>query len=163
MPKSARFAATFLSFLVALGASAADLRDVKEAARVADVFPAAARVRLLNVWATWCVPCIAEMPDLRAIDETFGPELSIVGVSLDDAIPDARRSDVASFLDKQKITYTNIYFKGLPDKLADELKFDGALPITIAYDRQGKEVWRHQGRLNREETIATIRKLLRRN
>ena len=84
-------------------------------------------------------------------------------MSLDDAIPDAKRSDVASFLDKQKIAFTNIYFKGLPDKLADELKFDGALPITIAYDRRGKEVWRHQGRLNREETIATIRNLLRRN
>jgi thiol-disulfide isomerase/thioredoxin len=163
MPKSARFAATFLSLAVTLAAHGADLRDVKEAARVGDVFPSTARVRLLNVWATWCVPCIAEMPDLRAIDETFGSELAIVGVSLDDAIPDAKRSDVVSFLEKQKISFTNIYFTGLPDKLAEELKFDGALPITIAYDRRGKELWRHQGRLNRNETIANIRELLRRN
>src|SRR5687768_2986531 len=139
MPKSARFAAISLSFFMALAAHAADLRDVKDAARVADVFPATARVRVLNVWATWCVPCVAEMPDLRAIDETFGSEVAVAGVSLDDVIPDAQRSDVVRFLDKLEIAFPNVYYTGLADKLADHLAFDGALPITIIYDRKGKE------------------------
>ena len=35
-------------------------------------------------------------------------------------------------------------------------------PVTVVYDRTGKELWRHQGRLNRDQTIAELRKLLRR-
>lgn len=161
MRKCARFAATFLS-LAALPLLAADLRTVKEPARIADVFPAKAKVRVLNVWAMWCVPCVAEMPDLRAIDDAFGPELAIAGVSLDDMLPDAKRDSTAAFLDKQKIAFPNVYYTGNPDDLGEQLKFDGQIPVTIVYDRDGKELWRHTGRLKREETIARLRETLRR-
>ena len=159
----ARSAATFLSaFAFAASAGAADLRDVKDAALVTNVFPAKASLRLLNVWATWCIPCVEEMPDLRAIDDAFGPELAIVGVSLDDMIPEAKRASVVSFLDKQKIAFPNVYYTGLPEALANRLAFSGEIPITIVYDAKGKEVWRHQGRLNQKKTIAELRALLRR-
>jgi thiol-disulfide isomerase/thioredoxin len=161
MRKCARFAATFLS-LAALPLLAADLRTVKEPARIADAFPAKAKVRVLNVWAMWCVPCVAEMPDLRAIDDAFGPELAIAGVSLDDMLPDAKRDSTAAFLDKQKIAFPNVYYTGNPDDLGEQLKFDGQIPVTIVYDRDGKELWRHTGRLKREETIARLRETLRR-
>ncbi|HVR38086.1 MAG TPA: TlpA disulfide reductase family protein [Thermoanaerobaculia bacterium] len=162
MPKFARFAALFLSAAVALGAHAADLRPIKDPAQIRSVFPAAAKLRVLNVWATWCVPCVAEMPDLRVIDETFGSEVAITGVSLDDMIPGTEREKVVAFLDKQKIAFTNIYYTGNADDLGELLDFDGEIPITIVYDARGKEVWRHRGRLNREETIAQLRDLLRR-
>src|SRR5687767_8460464 len=160
MPKSARFAAISLSFFMALAAHAADLRDVKDAARVADVFPATARVRVLNVWALWCVPCVAEMPDLRAIDETFGAEVALAGISLDDMLPDATPKPVNAFLDKQKIGFPNVYYTGNPDDLGDYLKLSGEIPITIVYDGKGKELWRHQGRIDRTQTIARLRELL---
>ena len=162
MRKFARFAATFLSIL-ALPAIAADLRPVKEPAKISASFPAAAKLRVLNVWALWCVPCVAEMPDLRAIDETFGAEVAMAGISLDDMIPDGSRKTVASFLDKQKIAFPNIYYTGNPDDLAKHLRFSGEIPITIVYDAKGKELWRHQGRLDRNDTIARLRDLLRRN
>ena len=162
MPKYARFAAICLSALLALPLAAADLRPVKTPAEIAKAFPAAAKVRLLNVWATWCVPCVQEMPDLRAIDEMFGSELAIVGVSLDDMIPDTKPEKVVSFLDRQRIAFSNIYYTGNLDALGEHLDFDGEMPLTILYDRKGKELWRHQGRLDRNATIARLRDILRR-
>jgi thiol-disulfide isomerase/thioredoxin len=148
--------------LAALPLLAADLRTVKEPARIASVFPAQAKVRVLNVWAMWCIPCVAEMPDLRAIDETFGAEVALAGVSLDDMLPDAKREKTIAFLDKQKIAFPNVYYTGNPDDLGDHLKFDGEIPVTIVYDAKGKELWRHTGRLKKDETIARLRETLRR-
>ncbi|HEV7919832.1 MAG TPA: TlpA disulfide reductase family protein [Thermoanaerobaculia bacterium] len=151
-----------LLLLLATTAAAAELRDMKQPDRISSAFPAAAKLRVMNVWATWCVPCVAEMPELRAIDETFGPEVAMLGVSLDDMIPGAKRESVITFLDKQKIAYPNIYYTGNADDLGDRIKFDGEIPITIVYDRNGKELWRHQGAIDRKQTIAELRKLLRR-
>lgn len=159
----ARFAVFFLS--LAPIARAASLVEVKDPARIADVFSGKASVRLMNVWATWCVPCVEEMADLRAIDAQFGPEVSIVGVSLDDMIPGDRaatRKKVAGFLDQKKIGYSNVYYSGNSDALADTLRFSGEIPITIIYDRHGRELWRQQGKLDRQKTIAEIKRLLRR-
>jgi thiol-disulfide isomerase/thioredoxin len=162
MRKFARFAALSLSGAVlALPLLAADLRPIKEPAKIAAVFPRAAKLRVVNFWATWCVPCVAEMPDLRAIDDVFGAEVAIAGISLDDMIPDAKQTTVAAFLDKQKIKFPNVYYTGNADKLGAYYRFSGEIPITIIYDAQGKELWRHQGRINKNETIARLRALLK--
>jgi thiol-disulfide isomerase/thioredoxin len=161
MRKCARFTAICLSFL-ALPLAAADLRPAKAPAEIAKAFPAAAKVRLLNVWATWCVPCVQEMPDLRAIDDAFGAEVALAGVSLDDMLPDAKSEKTAQFLDQQKIAFPNVYYTGNADDLGEQLKFSGEIPVTIVFDRKGNELWRHQGRLDREKTIARLRETLRR-
>jgi thiol-disulfide isomerase/thioredoxin len=148
--------------VLALPLLAADLRPTKKPADIAKAFPAAAKVRLVNVWATWCVPCVQEMPDLRAIDAAFGAEVAIVGVSLDDMIPDTKPAKVIDFLDRQKIAFPNIYYTGNLDDLGDHLEFDGEIPLTVVYDNKGKELWRHQGRLERDATIARLRELSRR-
>jgi thiol-disulfide isomerase/thioredoxin len=166
MPKSALFAASFLSVCLALPLAssvfAADLRPVKEPAKIAAVFPAAAKVRVLNVWAMWCVPCVAEMPDLRAIDDAFGREVAIAGVTLDDMLPDAKPVKTAEFLDRQKIAFPNVYYTGNADDLGDRLRFSGEIPITIVYDAKGNELWRQEGRLDRDKIIARLRETLRR-
>ena len=157
------FAAFCLS---ATTAPAARLVEVKEPARIADAFSAKAPLRAINVWATWCVPCVEEISDLGAISNMFGGDLSMIGVSLDDMIPADRaatKKKVESFLDSKKITYSNIYSSGDSDALADSLRFNGEIPITIIYDRNGRELWRQQGRIDRQKTIAEIKRLLRRN
>ena len=154
MPTFALFAAFFLN--------AATLVEVKDPAKIPQSFAAAAPLRVVNVWATWCVPCVEEISDLGAISKQF-PQISMVGVSLDDMIPadrEATKRKVASFLDQRKITYSNLYYSGNSDALADALRFDGEIPITIIYDRKGRELWRQQGKIDRQKTIATIRKLL---
>ena len=148
--------------LVANVASAATLRDVKDPKKIAEVFPRAAKLRVVNIWATWCAPCVAEIPELRALGAAFGPEVALVGVSTDEAVPEGDRAKVAAFLDKQKIAYTNIYYRGSVDDLMSFYRFEGTIPITIAFDRSGKEVWRHEGPVRSADAIAELRKLLRR-
>ena len=162
MPEFVRFAVSFLSVTIAAASFAADVRTIKEPEKIARVFPAAAKVRVLNVWATWCVPCVAEMPVLREIDATFGKELALAGVSLDDMIPGAKPATVVAFLDKQKIGFPHVYYTGGADALADMLLFGGEIPITIVYDGKGRELWRHEGLLDRTQTIARLRDTLRR-
>lgn len=150
-----------LLFLAA-SASAADLRDVRDPARIKEVFPRAAKVRIVNIWATWCVPCVAEMPELRAVSAAFGPEVALTGVSMDDMIPGAKRESVAVFLDRQKIHYVNVYYRGNADDLSRYYRFEGEIPVTIAFDAKGREIWRHQGAIKSASTISDLRKLLRR-
>lgn len=159
MPKFVRFAVSFLS-LAALPLFGATLRDMNKPQQLATVFPKTAKVRVLNVWATWCIPCVHEMPDLRAIDQMFGEEVALVGVSLDDMLPNADRKKTAAFLDKQQITFPNVFWTGSADDLGAYLKSSGEIPLTIFYDASGKELWRHDGRINKEETIARLRTIL---
>jgi thiol-disulfide isomerase/thioredoxin len=156
-----RFAVFCLS--VARAAVAANLVELKEPAKITGAFTANAPVRMINVWATWCVPCVEEMGDLATISNTFGTQLSLVGVSLDDMIPGDRAASkrkVNDFLDQKRITYTNIYYSGNGDALGEKLRFNGEIPITILYDRTGREVWRQQGRLDRAKASVEIKKML---
>ena len=154
--------ALILILFAATSVSAADLRDIKDPAKVQAAFPAAAKLRVVNIWATWCVPCVAEIPELRAVAAALGPEVALAGVSMDDMIPEATREKVILFLDKQKVGYPNLYYRGNSDDLTRYFRFEGEIPVTIAFDRKGKEVWRHQGAIRSADTIAELRKLLRR-
>ena len=160
MPKSAPFAVSFLSALLALPMLAADLRPVRDPYLIEKGFPAKARVRVLNLWATWCAPCVAEMADLRAVDDLFGREVAFVGVSFDAMLPDAKQDKVASFLDKQKITWPNFYYTGNADTIGDYFDFRGELPLTVVYDGAQKELWRHAGRIDKNTLIAQVRAAL---
>ena len=162
MREFVRFAASFLSVVLAVTAFAADLRPAKDPYLIDRTFPATAKVRLVNLWATWCNPCVAEMADLRAIRAAFGKELAITGVSIDDMIPDTRPERVAAFLDKHNIAYPNVYYTGNPETLGSYYDFNGAIPLTILFDADGRELWRKRGTIEREETVAKIRELLRR-
>src|SRR2546428_5308457 len=158
--------APFAVFCLSATAFAANLVEIKEPARVTASFSTKAPVHMVNVWATWCVPCVEEMDDLRAISDMFGTRVSLLGITLDDMIPGDRtaiKRKVTDFLDNKRITYINIYYSGNSDALADKLRFNGEIPITIVYDRSGREVWRQQGKLDRNKAIAEIPKQLGRN
>lgn len=86
----------------------------------------------------------------------------MTGVSMDDMIPGATRERVVAFLDRQKIGYINVYYKGNADDLARYYHFEGEIPVTIAFDAAGREVWRHQGPIKSAKTITELRTLLRR-
>jgi thiol-disulfide isomerase/thioredoxin len=149
-----------------LSAAAAPLPSVRNAAEVLHAFRPDAGVRVVNVWATWCVPCVAEIGDLQAISERFrGRGVEVIGLSLDDAIPDERsrrRKLVTDFLAKHRVGYRNLYFTGRPSDLADELRFDGSIPITIVFDRDGRELLRNEGALDRKAFGQKLETLLQR-
>jgi thiol-disulfide isomerase/thioredoxin len=92
---------------------------------------------LLNLWATWCVPCVAEMPALEALAaERAGTPLAIMAVSVD------RRGEsaVAPFLAQHGLEKLPIYLDPKSD-VAHAFGVD-AIPTTILIDREGREVGR---------------------
>lgn len=160
-----------LVFLVlsttAASAAERDLVLVRNRAEVQSAFSPETKLRVVNLWATWCVPCVAEMPDLQAIDQDFRDrDVEIIGVSLDDAIPgkrEDRQALVRRFLEKKKINFKIAYYVGNTARLADEYDYDAEIPITLVFDKSGKELLRHQGVINRDEFSGRLRALLKTN
>jgi thiol-disulfide isomerase/thioredoxin len=98
------------------------------------------KVVLLNLWATWCVPCRKEMPALDRLQEELGSDrFEVVAVSVDrKGIEGARR-----FLDETKAGKLGLYVDPTTRMLAD-LKAIG-LPATLLIDAQGREIGRLLG------------------
>ena len=93
---------------------------------------------LLNLWATWCAPCVAEMPTLDALAASRD-DIEVLAVSQDMA----GAAKVDAFFAERKFRMLEPY---LDSELAlmTGLKVD-TLPTTILYDAQGREVWRMTG------------------
>jgi thiol-disulfide isomerase/thioredoxin len=94
---------------------------------------------LVNLWATWCAPCVAEMPTLDALAAREGDRLRVLALSQDH---DGRAKVEAFFAGRD--------FTNLEPYLDPELAVMAALgvtilPTTILYDSQGREVWRVTG------------------
>ena len=95
---------------------------------------------LVNLWATWCVPCVKELPTLDAL-AAQGGNLQVVAVS-----EDMEGARVAPFLAKRGLKTLKPYMDST-NALLLGLKEPG-LPVSILYDAQGKEVWRMRGDLD---------------
>ena len=96
---------------------------------------------LVNIWATWCAPCVKELPTLDALSRRAGAP-RVVAVSQDMA----PRASVEAFLDQHKVG-------GLEAWHDPEMKLSGelgaqVLPTTIYYDAEGRELWRYVGDLD---------------
>ena len=102
------------------------------------------RALLVNVWATWCVPCRKEMPALDALQKgQGGPDFQVVAVNVDTA----RLERPAAFLKDNGITGLPLYADPSGDVL-QALKAQGGLlglPTTLLIDRDGCEVGRMAG------------------
>jgi thiol-disulfide isomerase/thioredoxin len=110
---------------------------------------------LVNVWATWCRPCVAETPDLVALHQSMnGKPFSLVGVSADymtSPTADEALKKVRDFSAKYQIQYPNVIFSGSTDELTARFSLSGSIPSTILYNPQGEEVERWVGRLVHED------------
>lgn len=105
---------------------------------LAEVARPGAAVVLVNVWATWCMPCREEFPDLVKLHRAYGPKgLRMVLVSAD--FDDRREDLVRSFLVKQGIDFPSFLKEGDDMEFIDGLepRWTGALPVTLIYDSKG--------------------------
>jgi thiol-disulfide isomerase/thioredoxin len=104
------------------------------------------KLRLLNVWATWCGPCKIEFPDLVALHRIYrGREFEVVTINADDA---ERRETALGFLKGQQASMRNVAFdKGDPYTLIEavDAKWQGALPHTVLVAPGGEIIYRSQG------------------
>jgi thiol-disulfide isomerase/thioredoxin len=134
------------------------------------------KLRLFNVWATWCAPCVAEFPELVSISRQFSRrDFELITRSVDDPNDLPR---VKEFLEKKGA--------GLPEKLKPTLKTEGrttnsyvytgadtnalmkaldpqwpgGVPHTVLVSPSGEILWRHAGQINGDELRAKIIEVL---
>ncbi len=130
------------------------------------------KVRLFNVWATWCGPCVAEFPELVTTARKFGlREFALITISADD--PKAAKQ-VKAFLEKQGAGLSDRLKKSLKEEgrttnsyvftgantedlmKAIDPEWPGGIPHTVLVGPQGDIVWRHNGAINCDELRAKV-------
>jgi len=95
------------------------------------------KIVLLNIWATWCVPCREEMPALDKLQtELGGDQFEVVAVNIDKGGPDKAKT----FLEETGATHLALYTDPT-GKLFASVKTVG-MPTTLLIDRNGKEIGR---------------------
>jgi cytochrome c biogenesis protein CcmG, thiol:disulfide interchange protein DsbE len=106
---------------------------------------------LLNIWATWCLPCREEMPDLQAIHESYGDRgLRVVGVTIDQA--HARR-DIEEFVADRGIGFTILHD---PQSTVTRLFRSVGVPETFLIAPDGTLEQRWFGQIDPEAVRARI-------
>lgn len=98
------------------------------------------KILFLNIWATWCTPCVEEFPDLVKLSRSYeGTNVEVVGISADD--PDEVDAKIIPFLSKLEVPYrvSVAMFDHQEDFInAVNPSWDGSLPASMIFDTQGK-------------------------
>jgi thiol-disulfide isomerase/thioredoxin len=149
-------------FLVLDGVDTSDVReiDLDGLKKILQRDPKDTRPLLVNFWATWCDGCREEFPDLVKIDGDYRNKgLNFISVSLDD-ITDIKTA-VPEFLKEMKaqmpVVLLNVKDPEPAIHAVDD-KWDGQLPATFLYDKEGKVAYRYFGRIKPEELRSAIDK-----
>ena len=115
------------------------------------------RLRLINLWATWCGPCVAEFSDLVALHHMYRDRgVEFVSISADDPL---NKDKALKFLQRKQASSSNYIYTG-DDKYkmieAIDPKWEGALPYTLLLEPDGKIVYAHQGAIDFDELRKII-------
>jgi len=99
---------------------------------------------LVNVWASWCAPCVAELPLLEGLYAQWGPR----GIAFAAISQDEDRADVQALATALRLTLPVVLdLSGL-----SSARFGlETIPVTLLYDASGRLAWRHLGRLRPDD------------
>lgn len=106
----------------------------------------------VNVWATWCPPCIAELPGIAEIQEEFGNDVHFILVTNED------QNTVNKFIEKNNYQNLNIYFSG---RLPHDFE-TSSIPATFILDKNQKIIVNKKGaaRWNSSSTKDLLTKII---
>lgn len=121
-------------------AGVADLQAAITAAR--------GRPLLVVFWATWCRPCVDEIPELIALHTDTDHGACVLAVSLDAFLAgdDKAPTVVQEFLTRTPTPYPHRVYIGGQDDIATAFELSGSIPYAILYDASGRELRRFEGR-----------------
>lgn len=111
------------------------------------------KIAVINFWATWCPPCVEEMPEL---DELYRHELAPQGIELIGVAVDSQEN-VQKFLKDTQVNYPIVFTGFAGTQLAKDLgNNQGGLPFTVILDEDGNVLLKKAGRIQ----MDTIRNAL---
>lgn len=114
------------------------------------------KVLVVNFWATWCAPCLEEIPIFVRLQRQLGEQgLQFIGIAIDE------RDKVVDFAQRNAINYPIMVGQldaiELSKKAGNER---GGLPYTLILDRSGQVVSQHYGALSEQALMPIVAKLL---
>jgi thiol-disulfide isomerase/thioredoxin len=118
-----------------------DVKFIDEEDHETGYAPLLGHPALVNLWATWCAPCVKELPTLEALS-TKNSGLTVATINQDSA----PRASVEAFLQQHQLNLP--IYRDPKMAVSTALGPDTVLPTSILYDAQGKEVWRYVGDLD---------------
>lgn len=116
---------------------------------------------VVNFWATWCIPCIEELPYFEETARDFTPErVRVVGVSVD--LKAQVETAVIPFLKRRNLNYPTVVYFGDQQQMIEFFSdaWEGDIPATFLFDKKGNKVAELIGKVSREQLRATIEKHL---
>ena len=150
--------AALLLLIVACGGPQVDVGGVPdlpvvEAAEFESMLAGLDRPAVVNVWASWCIPCRSEAPLLSAAHETYGDQIEFIGVDVQDNQPDAK-----AFIVEFDIKFPSVFDRNrtIPARYAGI-----GTPITFFFAPGGELVGKHNGIIDERTLALGIDELLR--
>lgn len=106
---------------------------------------------VLNFWATWCAPCVEEMPDLEQLHQKYAPQTQFVGIGIDSV------ESMQAFIEKVSVSYPLLQggIAGM-DIMKQFGNRAGGLPYTVVLNEQGEVVLQHAGRIHPEQLESVL-------
>lgn len=95
---------------------------------------------IVNIWATWCAPCIAELPSLNQLSSDYQGRLKVVAISVDRDAEDAQAFLNSINAGSLPLYHDNTFAIASKDGLAAN-----GIPLTVMYNASGREIARVQG------------------
>ncbi len=108
------------------------------------------KVVVVNFWATWCIPCLEEMPMFQAYSEEY-PQFAMLGIDQAES-----KSKAEPLISKMGITYPILFDTNA--KVSDSFKVF-MLPTTLFIDPEGMIRFRHYGVMSQDQFIYYLRTL----
>lgn len=146
IPQTGRPIKVFVNRLISFSPSSIDQKDQKTLSsykwelkdikgEIVNFSQSEKRVAVVNIWATWCPPCIAEMPSLQNLYNEYGDKVDFYFVASD------KKEKVTRFLAKEGYNLPVYFYHGIIPPLLET----GSLPTTYLVDKKGKIIISKKG------------------
>ena len=118
-----------------------------------DIASLSGKVVVVNFWATWCVPCIQEIPSFNKLHKDFAAQgVAVLGISMDEE----GAGRVQPFLKKHPMDYP----VGLGGEALNKQYNLDQLPVTLVFDRSGRQVKRFEGFTPEADLLSAVKQAL---